>query len=136
MEDRLRGLKASLRNTAFNGLEFTDYHRKKINREIKKQAERDEDILLAVLQLLTVEKSGYELASQLRSRGITKFEDHEGFLYSLLHKLENKHILQADWKENAKLYTLNNKGRKLLTKAEKENKRHRFSLHELLEGGS
>ena len=39
---------------------------------------KEADILFAVLQLLTVEKTGFQVAKQLRSRGMQKFEDHEG----------------------------------------------------------
>lgn len=135
MEERLKQLKKSMQNTTFSQLAFTDKLRKEIREEIAKQSEKDEDILLAVMQLLVHEKTGFELAKNLRGRGIKRFEDQEGFLYSMLHRLELKGYLQTGWNEaEAKVYCLNNKGRKLLSKAEKKQKKNQFVFKELLEG--
>ncbi|TLS37177.1 PadR family transcriptional regulator [Pseudalkalibacillus caeni] len=134
MDERLKKLKKSMKENTFKGLEFTGEHRLAINEKIRRE-ESEEDILLAVMQLLVREKTGFELSKLLRGRGIRKFEGNEGFLYSLLHKLEQKEYLKAIWKdESVKVYLLNNKGRRMLKKAEKKKDGKGFVLKELLEG--
>lgn len=69
MEDRLKGLRKSMENTTFKHLSFSDQHRKQVHEKINKSYENEEDIFLAVLQLLINEKTGYELARLLRGEG-------------------------------------------------------------------
>jgi PadR family transcriptional regulator, regulatory protein PadR len=67
---------------------------------------------------------GYSIAQRLEqvSRGVVQVP--EGSLYPALHRLENRSLLAADWKETetgreAKFYRLTGKGRKQLeTEAE------------------
>lgn len=135
MEDRLKGLKKSMDTTTLSQLNFTEQHRKGIREKISKSNECEEDILLAVMQLLVQEKTGYELVNFLRGRGIRKFEDNEGSLYALLHQLEQDGCLQSGWNESTiKYYQLNNKGRKLLRKIEKQSATKRFTWKGLVEG--
>ena len=134
MEDRLKGLRKSMEKTTFTHLNFSDQHRKQVYEKINKPSENEEDILLAVLQLLISEKTGYELAQLLRGRGIQKFEGNEGFLYTLLHRLEQNRFIQSSWDHSgAKYYQLNDKGRKILRKAEKTSTKKRFILKELIQ---
>jgi DNA-binding PadR family transcriptional regulator len=136
MEERLKNLKKSMQNASFNRLAFTDELRKEIQSKVSKQTESDEDILLAVLQLLVHKKTGYELAKNLRRRGIQKFEDNEGYLYTLLHYLEQKGVLYSVWtNSDSKFYYLNDTGKKILKKAEKKQGKNLFTFKELL-GGS
>ncbi|MDC2863539.1 PadR family transcriptional regulator [Bacillus sp. BP-3] len=135
MEDRLKGLRKSMENTTFKHLSFSDQYRKQVYEKINKPCENEEDTLLAVLQLLIHEKTGYELAQLLRGRGIQKFEGNEGFLYTLLHRLEQNHFIQSSWDHSgAKYYQLNDKGRKMLRKAEKNSTKARFILKGLVQG--
>lgn len=134
MEDRLKNLKKSMDQRVFTQLNFTEKHRRKILGKINQQAENDEDILLAVMQLLIHEKTGFELVKLLRQRGIQKFEDNEGFLYSLLHQLEQSGSIQSSWMEDeAKYYQLTDKGRKVLRKTEKKQSKKQVILKELFE---
>ncbi|HDX9590689.1 TPA: PadR family transcriptional regulator [Bacillus pseudomycoides] len=134
MEDRLKGLRKSMEKTTFKHLSFSDQHRKQVHEEINKSYENEEDIFLAVLQLLIYEKTGYELAQLLRGRGIQKFEGNEGFLYTLLHRLEQNYFIQSSWDHSgAKYYQLNDKGRKMLRKAEKSSTKKQFILKELIQ---
>ena len=62
---------------------------------------------------------GYAIAQRLEqvSRGVVQVP--EGSLYPALHRLENRDLLAADWKETetgreAKFYRLTRKGRKQL----------------------
>jgi transcriptional regulator len=62
---------------------------------------------------------GYAIAQRLEqvSRGVVQVP--EGSLYPALHRLENRELLAADWKETetgreAKFYRLTRKGRKQL----------------------
>ena len=122
MENRLKNLKKPMDTTAFSQLNFSEQHRQEIREKISRVYESENDILLAVLQLLVQEKTGYDLVKLLHGRGIRKFEDNEGALYALLHQLERDDCLQSSWNEsNIKHYCLTNKGRKELRKSEKEN---------------
>ena len=122
-------------NSTFTQLNFSEQQKKEIRRKINQQTDNDEEILLAVMQLLVQEKTGYELTAHLRARGIQKFENNEGFLYTMLHRLERAGKLQTSWDDSgAKYYLLNNKGKKLLKKAEQKRSEQRLVLKELLEG--
>lgn len=134
MEGRLKRLRKSMEKTTFKKLNFSEQHRKQIYEQINKTNENEEDIFLAVLQLLIHEKTGYELVQLLRGRGIQKFEGNEGFLYTLLHRLEQNRFIKSSWDHSgAKYYQLNDKGRKLLRKVEKSSKKKRFILNELMQ---
>jgi predicted transcriptional regulator len=135
MEDRLKNLKKAMDQRAFRQLNFTEQHRRNIHKKINQQVENDEDILLAVMQLLVHEKTGFELTKLLRGRGIRKFEDNEGFLYTLLHRLEHSGSIQSSWNEaEVKYYQLTDKGRKVLRKAEKKQNKKQVVFKELFEG--
>lgn len=134
MEERLKKLKQVMKKKVFNQLEFTDQLKNSIYMEIRKQEENDEYVYLSVMQLLVQEKTGVVLITYLRSRGIKKFEDNEGLLYSLLHRLEVNGLLVSNWEENeAKLYGLTDKGRKVLKTAEKKFAVKQSYLKEILE---
>lgn len=133
MEDRLKNLKKKMDKKTFATVKFSEDHQKEIHRRINQQEERDEDILLSVMQLLVQEKTGHELTGLLRGRGIQKFENNEGFLYTMLHRLEQTGCIDTKWDESgAKYYWLKNKGRKLLSKAEQKRAKHVLVLKELL----
>lgn len=133
MEERLKNLKKSMDQTAFSELTFKEEHRKAIREKIYKE-DKEDTIFLAVMQLLVQEKTGYELVKFLRGRGIRKFEENEGIVYSFLHQLEQEGYLNASWNDsNMKLYRLNNKGTKLLRKSEKQSIAKPFAFKELLE---
>ncbi|QWG54849.1 PadR family transcriptional regulator [Bacillus mycoides] len=134
MEDRLKGLRKSMENTTFKHLSFSDQHRKRVREKINASNEKEEDISLAILQLLSHEKTGYELSQLLRGRGIRKFEGNEGFLYTVLHRLEQNRFIQSSFDHaGAKYYQLNDKGRKMLRKAEKDSTKARFILKGLVQ---
>ncbi len=134
MEDRLKGLRKSMENTTFKHLSFSDQHRKQVREKINASHEKEEDISFAILQLLSNEKTGYELSQLLRGRGIRKFEGNEGFLYTVLHRLEQNRFIQSSWDHSgAKYYQLNDKGNKMLRKAEKDSTKARFILKGLVQ---
>ncbi len=119
----------------FAQLTFTEKHKKSIREKIKQETHSEEEILLAMMQLLVQEKTGYELVSLLQSRGILNFKENEGSLYIILHRLELKGVLTSNWQEDgAKFYQLNQKGRKLLKKVEEQPLSNHISLKEILEG--
>lgn len=135
MEDRLKNLRKSMEKTRFKQLIFTEQQQCNIQKKINKLNINDEEVLLAMMQLLVHEKTGYELTKLLRGRGILKFEDNEGLLYTLLHRLEQKNCLLTRWDESeTKQYQLNDRGRKILQKAENKQIKKRVVLKELLEG--
>ncbi|PFO62223.1 lineage-specific thermal regulator protein [Bacillus cereus] len=134
MEDQLKDLRKSMENTTFKHLSFSDQHRKQVREKINASNEKEEDISLAILQLLSNEKTGYELSQLLRGRGIRKFEGNEGFLYTVLHRLEQNRLIQSSWDHaGAKYYQLNDKGRKMLRKAEKNATKVQFILKGLVQ---
>ena len=73
---------------------------------------------LLILKVVAVEPvHGYAIAQRLDqvSRGVVQVP--EGSLYPALHRLENRGLLTADWKQtesgrDAKFYRLTRKGRK------------------------
>jgi DNA-binding PadR family transcriptional regulator len=133
MENRLKKLKKTMKTTTFSGLEFTDAYREEIHKKLK-QEDSEEQILLAIMQLLINEKNGFDLAKQLRSRGIKKFEDQEGMLYTILHRMEGKEYLESHWtKENGKVYKISRKGSRLLKKQEKRSTDSRAVWKTLME---
>jgi DNA-binding PadR family transcriptional regulator len=135
VEDRLKNLKRVMDKRTFADLNFSEQHQKAIRQKIRQQDESDEEILLAILQLLVQQKTGHELTGLLRGRGIQKFENNEGFLYTLLHRLEQSGCIQTNWNDSgAKYYLLKDKGRKLLNKAEQKQAKRKFIFKELLEG--
>ena len=131
-----------MNHTTFSELNFTEQHRQEIREKISKEYQSENEILLAVLQLLVQEKTGYDLVKLLRGRGIRKFEDNEGALYALLHQLELDGCLQASWNAaNIKHYSQTNKGRKELRKLEKQsvskqNTQKTLSSNQLIGGGT
>jgi hypothetical protein len=135
VDDRLKNLKKIMDKRTFTDLEFSNQHQKAIRKKINQLEVSDDEILLAVMQLLVQEKTGHELTGLLRGRGIQKFENNEGFLYTLLHRLELSGCIETNWDESgAKYYWLKDKGRKLLIKAEQKRTKRRFVFKELLEG--
>lgn len=133
MEDRLKSLHKSMKNSTFGQLEFTEQMQKEIRQKITKQIESEETILLSIMQLLIEEKTGYELAKLLRGRGIQTFEGQEGYLYIDLHQLEQADCLAIRWDGNGeKYYQLSNAGKKKLRKAEKRLGQNQPFLKELL----
>lgn len=136
MDEQLKNLKRAMKKNLFNDLSFKDEHKNSVRQQIKKlQPTSDDEVLLAILQLLVKEKTGFELCRLVRARGIERFEKEEGLLYMFLHRFEQKGYIQAYWaKADIKYYQLANKGRKLLAKAENKEDRGKTVLHELLEG--
>ncbi|MCM3570540.1 PadR family transcriptional regulator [Neobacillus mesonae] len=135
MEDRLKNLRKIMDQSTFSDLTFSQQNRKKIHEKINRQNEPRENILLAIMQLLVHEKTGYELMGLLRGRGIQTFDDNEGFLYAFLHRLEQSGYLQTFWKkEETKTYQLTDRGKKLLRKAENNKSKREIVLKGVLEG--
>jgi DNA-binding PadR family transcriptional regulator len=119
----------------FAQLKFTENHKKSIREKIKQETHSDEEILIAIMQLLLQKKTGYQLISLLQSRGILNFKENEGSLYVILHRLELRSLLTSSWQEDgAKFYQLNKKGRKLLKKVEEQPLSNHLSFKEILEG--
>lgn len=135
MEDRLKNFKNAMKRTVLKDLNFTEEHKKSIRNQIKQlPATSEEDILLAVFQLLKQKRTGFELSRLIRARGIKKFENEEGFLYMSLHKFEHKGYLNTYWDEpDIKYYQLSSKGIKLLNTIENTSYGKAYFLKEILE---
>ncbi len=124
-----------MNDKTFSQVRFTEKHRETIQNKLSNQGNR-EQIVLNVLQLLNQEKTGYQLANLLLARGIKQFDDNEGFLYILLHRLESNGVIQSSWisKEETKFYQLTSKGKRLLKQAEHKGKRSSVILQQLIGG--
>ncbi|ADE70464.1 PadR family transcriptional regulator [Priestia megaterium] len=135
MDKRLKNLRKTMDREVFAQLKFTESHKKSIREKIKQATHSDEEILIAIMQLLVQEKTGYQLVSLLQSRGILNFKENEGALYVILHRLELKGILTSNWQEDgAKFYQLNKKGCRLLKKVEEQPLSNHMSFKEIFEG--
>ncbi len=135
MEDRLKNIKNTMKRTVLQDLNFTEKHKSSIRRQIDQlSSTSEEDILLAIFQLLKEKRTGFELSRLLRARGIEKFENEEGFLYMSLHKFEHKGYLHTYWEEpDVKYYQLSTKGLKLLKNLQNEGNSKAYFLKEILE---
>ncbi|ETI66457.1 PadR family transcriptional regulator [Neobacillus vireti] len=131
MENKLRNLKQSMKNSVFKELVFTEKHQEAINRRTKQ-----ENVLEASLQLLRTEKTGIELVQLLRARNITRFEEQEGLIYAMLHQLEQDALLTSRWDDQFKYYVLTQKGKKWLKKLEVNRSSEIPLLKKLIEGES
>ncbi|MFS0780985.1 PadR family transcriptional regulator [Bacillus sp. 1P06AnD] len=130
MEDKLRALGKTMKKAGKQQLQFTSAHKSAVFNEIKK-----ENTLAHTLQLLTEARTGVELMGLLRSRGITKFDHQEGFLYTMLHQLEKEGFLASSWnEEEQKYYRLTSKGAKTLQAMEKNTSTVSLTLQALLGG--
>jgi DNA-binding PadR family transcriptional regulator len=135
MEERLKNLKKLMDQRTFKDVTFTEHHRKRILEKTNHGNESEEDIQLAVMQLLVHAKTGYELTVHLRGRGIKKFEHNEGALYTILHSLEQSGCLRSNWDATGgKYYELNDRGKKRLKKAENKQTKQQVVFKEVLEG--
>ncbi|CAH0346657.1 PadR family transcriptional regulator [Bacillus sp. CECT 9360] len=136
MEDKLTRLKSAMKKHTFADLKFTENHRSSIHTTIKKQDVSKEEIMIAIFRSLDKEKSGYQINECLYQKGIRKFEDDEGSLYSTLHELEQEGWLQSFWEtEDRKLYSLDERGEKWLKKTESRSSSTFKRLRTALEGG-
>lgn len=119
----------------FSQVRFTEKHRETIQNNLSNQ-ENKEKIVFNILQLLNQEKTGYELANLLFARGIKQFNDNEGSLYILLHRLESNGVIQSSWlsKEETKCYQLTSKGKRLLKQANQKENRSPIILQQLIGG--
>ncbi|MEK3992779.1 MULTISPECIES: PadR family transcriptional regulator [Robertmurraya] len=135
MEDRLKNFKKAMKTTVLQELAFTEEHKNKIKRKISQlSTPSEDDVLLAIFQLLKEKRTGFELSRLLRARGIEKFENEEGFLYMSLHKFEHKGYLHTYWDEpDVKYYQLSTKGLKFLKYLEYEGYSKAYFLKEILE---
>jgi PadR family transcriptional regulator PadR len=81
---------------------------------------------MLILQVLALEPlHGYAIAQRIRQISREVVRVPQGSLYPALHRLENRNVLVADWKQSetgrdAKYYRLTAQGRKYL-KSETEN---------------
>lgn len=92
---------------------------------------------MLVLSLLG-EKSyyGYELIKTLKSRSNDVFDMKEGTLYPILHKLENDELIKASNQEVSgrvrKVYTITEKGIRVLAKEKEEWREFSLAVNQVL----
>ncbi|WP_160725645.1 PadR family transcriptional regulator [Bacillus sp. USDA818B3_A] len=135
MEDRLKNFKNAMKRTVLQDLNFTEEHKRDIRLKIKQiPTSSEEDIVLAIFQLLKQKRTGFELSRLIRSRGIETFENEEGFLYMFLHKFEHKGYLNSYWEApDIKYYQISSKGLKFLKTLENQTDGVAYLLKEIVE---
>ena len=135
MEDRLKKFKNAMKRTVLHDLNFTEEHKRAIRLKIKQIPETsEEDLVLAIFQLLKQKRTGFELSRLIRVRGIETFENEEGSLYTSLHKFEHKGYLNSIWEApDIKYYQISSKGLKLLKTLESESDGKAYLLKGILE---
>ncbi|WP_456276484.1 PadR family transcriptional regulator [Bacillus sp. AK128] len=135
MEERLKNLKNAMKRMASEDLTFTVTHKENFKRKINQlSTDSEEDVLVAIFQLLKEKRTGFELSRLLRTRGMEMIENEEGFLYMSLHKFEHKGYLTVGWEEpDVKYYQLSNKGMKILKAIETKAEGKAFFLKEIAE---
>lgn len=136
MENRLKRLKSAMQKNVFSDLEFKQELKGKIHRQISDsvEVESNEQVMIAILQIVQDEKSGFEIMQLLRARGMKRFNNHEGMLYTILHEYEQKGWLQSIWTESVKMYSITNSGRKILKKTEGKKKATLLNTDAIFEG--
>jgi PadR family transcriptional regulator, regulatory protein PadR len=96
---------------------------------------------LLILRIVSLGPNhGYAIAQRIQQISRDVLQIQQGSLYPALHRLENKGLLTADWKEtetgrDAKFYRLTAQGKKQL-KDEKENWARLTSAVGLILGGT
>lgn len=136
MDDRLNNFKHAMKRTVLQEVTFTEKHKSEIRKKIKQiTTTSEEDIVLAIFQLLKQKRTGFELSRLIRARGIEKFESEEGLLYMFLHKFEHKGYLNSYWEApDMKFYQISSKGLKCLKTLENESAGKAYLLKEIVEG--
>ncbi len=134
MEDRLKRLRKAMDRGTFQHLPFTEEKKQMLKRGVENSSESEQALQLHILQLLLKERTGHELLNQLRSRGVKRYENREGFLYSTLHRMEQDRFLDTYWENEAKFYKVSNRGRKLIQQAEKGKQGKKLSMNSVFEG--
>lgn len=84
---------------------------------------------------------GYEMIEELLKKSNDTFSLKAGTLYPLLHRLEEKEMLES-YEQNAdsgrvrKYYSITKKGKGMLTEKQKEWKSYVTAINQVLEGGA
>lgn len=136
MDDPFTNLKDAMKNTTFKGVSFSEVRKHAVKEVIhgKQSHPWKMKTVIAVLESVNHEpKNGYDISTHLLQKNEFIFQKNEGQLYSLLHLLENKGILQTSWINDKKYYSLNSKGRKHLAKYKQDNSIQTVTLKHLLE---
>ncbi|MDQ0253044.1 DNA-binding PadR family transcriptional regulator [Evansella vedderi] len=144
MNDPLNKLKNSMKKTVFKDLSFSHERKNAVKEAIQRGKHshpqlhfwKEETILYILDSIQYEEKHGYEISTHLYQKNDNSFIKSEGQLYTLLHLLENKGIIQSEWIEEKKYYSLTTKGKKHLAAVQEDAPKQRASLKHLLEEAS
>ncbi|QPC47876.1 helix-turn-helix transcriptional regulator [Mangrovibacillus cuniculi] len=132
MEEQLKKLKNSLHNVP--DLTFSNDDKQIIKQRLEKKAVTSKrNLLLSLFQLLERPRSGTEVLTLLRARGIKNYEYNEGTLFIKLHELEQEGYLQSGWIDDVKEYQITKNGRKQLHALESKQVKEATKLHEIWE---
>ena len=142
MEHRLSNLKNSLNNNVFNNFSFSEERCLAVKETIKIEANLNWDKVMIFLLLNTIHGrsvTGFEIFVSLQKKGNAMFNEQEGSLYTMLHRLEYKGLLCAKWKtnnhKNRKYYSLTSKGKLMVLLANTRKKNSSILFRGVLEGG-
>lgn len=135
MDNRLKNLKKPMEDNQFKDLKFTKHMKASIFEQIEVEEPSDEEVFLAILQLLSTERTGFSVSRGLRSKRVSTFEGREGYLYTLLHRMEHKNFVSARWNdEEQKVYLITKKGNRILEKSNATQLKDQKFMNEIFEG--
>jgi DNA-binding PadR family transcriptional regulator len=135
MDNRLKNLQKSMNVDQFKGLKFTKQMKDSIFEKIESEEPSDEEVFLTILQLLLSERTGFTVSRGLRSKRVSTFEGREGYLYTLLHRMEQKNFISARWNaEEQKVYQITKKGNRLFEKSKASQLKDQKLVKEIFEG--
>ncbi|TRZ39566.1 PadR family transcriptional regulator [Niallia circulans] len=137
MNDPFTNLKSSMKKSIFKDFSFSNERKKEVKESIRMRQSWKIETIIAILESVQHEsKDGYNISTQLFQKSEHTFQNNEGQLYSLLHLLENKEILNSKWINKKKYYSLNSKGEKYLATYKQDKSKQELSLKHLLEEAS
>lgn len=137
MNDPFTNLKSSMKKSIFKDFSFSNERKKEVKESIRMRQSWEIETIIAILESVQHEsKDGYNISTQLFQKSEHTFQNNEGQLYSLLHLLENKEILNSKWINKKKYYSLNSKGGKYLATYKQDKSKQELSLKHLLEEAS
>lgn len=140
MNNPFQNLNRAMKNTVFKDVTFSNERKEAVKEAIRAQHHQTElsswkeETIHSILQLLQHEpKKGFDISNQLLQHNELSFQQNEGQLYTLLHLLENKELLESHWEKDQKYYSLSLKGKKWLSRFSQGSVKHRLALHSLVE---
>lgn len=135
MDERLKNLRNALNRNHFKELKYNGKLKEATFQRINQKETNEKDLFIVILNLLSKEKTGFEISRGIRSKGIEDFEKKEGYLYTLLHKMEQQDYITSHWKSSdQKFYFITKQGKKALRRLRTDQSNLQSVFKEIFEG--